>query len=186
MNIGIIAEERNDIEVLYELTSKLIPVNDFSFKKFVAHGCGKLRRKCKSWAENLFRRGCKHIVVLHDLDASLEHELREELTTYVNSVGFDAFIILIPVHEIEAWLLVDSKALRKVFSMKKHPKTPMNHESILIPKKKLEEIVWKNTKKYYVNTIHNQKIAKELVLGRINRRCHSFRPYSNFINTIYK
>ena len=101
MDIGIIAEEYNDIEVIYELTSKLIPPDKFSFKKFVAHGCGKLRRKCKPWAENLLRRGCKYIVVLHDLDTSAERELRDELTTYVNNVGFEAFIILIPIHEIE-------------------------------------------------------------------------------------
>ena len=44
--IGVIAEEVNDVEVLYEMTCKIVSENSFSFKLFVGHGCGKLRRKC--------------------------------------------------------------------------------------------------------------------------------------------
>ncbi len=68
MRIGIIAEEASDVEVLYELTCKLMNENMFSFKKFIGHGCGKLHRKCTAWAENLLLRGCSHLVVIHDLD----------------------------------------------------------------------------------------------------------------------
>jgi hypothetical protein len=53
IKIGVIAEESNDVEVLYEYTGKLIPANTFSFAQFVGHGCGKLRRKCRAWAGEL-------------------------------------------------------------------------------------------------------------------------------------
>ncbi len=53
--IGVIAEEQNDIDVLYQYTCKIIPENSFSFLRFVGHGCGKLRKKCRAWAENLLK-----------------------------------------------------------------------------------------------------------------------------------
>ena len=38
--LGVIAEEYNDIDVLYEYTAKLIAENSFRFLPFVGHGCG--------------------------------------------------------------------------------------------------------------------------------------------------
>ncbi|MBU4334536.1 MAG: hypothetical protein KKD07_08860, partial [Candidatus Omnitrophica bacterium] len=64
MDIGIIVEDKCDIEVMNELTGKLVKSNLFSFKKnFKAHGCGKLKIKCASWAKILFERGCEHLIV---------------------------------------------------------------------------------------------------------------------------
>ena len=83
LKIGVIAEEKNDVEVLYELTCKIINEREFSFKQFVGHGCGKLRRKCGAWAVNLLRRGCTHLVVVHDLDKRNESELRAELDSAI-------------------------------------------------------------------------------------------------------
>lgn len=47
MRIGVIAEEASDIDVLYELTCKLTKENMFSFKRFIGHGCGKLRKNAQ-------------------------------------------------------------------------------------------------------------------------------------------
>lgn len=187
MDIGIIAEEDNDLEVLYELTCKLINRRAFSFKRnFIAHGCGTLRNKCMVWAKNLLRRGCSYLVVMHDLDTFSEVSLCNELTSYVNKAGFQAYIIMIPVHEIEAWLLVDASALKRVFSMSKLPKIPHLPEDILEPKEKLENIIWKYSKKRYVNTIHNKHIAKELNINLLNRKCNSFGRYPRFIAEIFE
>jgi len=67
IRIGIIAEEQNDVEVMYALTCKLTAENNFSFRKFVGYGCGKLRKKCRAWAENLVAGGCTHLVVLSEV-----------------------------------------------------------------------------------------------------------------------
>jgi hypothetical protein len=182
MKIGVIAEERNDVEVLYALTCKLINEHSFSFKHFIAHGCGQLRRKCMAWAENLLSRGCTHLVVLHDLDCNNENGLRAELNRYVRYAGFKGYVILIPVHEIEAWLLVDAKALQMVFSMKKTPKLPARPENIPCPKEKLRDIIWRETGKLYLNTIHNKRIAASSRISKLNT-CRSFRPYPNFIDS---
>jgi len=180
MQIGVIAEENNDVEVLHQLTNKLAPGTTFSFKKFVGHGCGKVRRKCAAWARNLVERGCSHLVLLHDLDQNDQKHLYAELNSSMQRVGFHPYVILIPVHEIEAWLLYDAKAIQCVFNMKKPPRLPNDPESVLRPKERLRDIVWKESRKRYVNTIHNGRIAAACRISRL-RACHSFQPYPQFI-----
>lgn len=180
MNIGVIAEEVNDVEVLYEFTCKLVEENKFSFKKFVGHGCGKLRKKCTAWAKDLMRRGCSHLVVIHDLDEFNESSLRTELTNSVHHINFDKYVILIPIKEIEAWLLTDATALKTVFNMSKLPNLPKSPELLQDPKQSLFEIVYKDVKKRYVNTIHNKNIAAEIRLSNM-KNCRSFQPYTAFM-----
>ncbi len=182
MRIGIIAEEASDVEVLYELTCKLMNENMFSFKKFIGHGCGKLHRKCTAWAENLLLRGCSHLVVIHDLDNNDEAKLHAKLTDLVRNVGFDLYLILIPIREIEAWLLTDARALKSVFGMSKLPKVPRQPETTINPKEKLRDIVWRTTKKRYMNTIHNRKIASASRISRL-KTCRSFQCYPLFLTT---
>lgn len=90
MLIGIIAEERNDIDVLNKITGKLVEARRFAFKQFIGHGCGRVRKKCSSWARNLLKRGCNHLVIVHDLDVNIENELRTELTALIQDVPFRA------------------------------------------------------------------------------------------------
>ena len=180
ISIGCIAEDVSDVSVMYELTAKIIPSNSYSFKKFVGGGCGKLRLKCTAWAQNLLDRGCSHLVVLHDLDTNDETKLRNELEGKINDIRFEAKIVLIPVQEIEAWLLSDAEAIRQVFNMKKTPKVPANPESVSNPKEKLRDVVWAGAEKKYINTIHNEKIASALELSKINT-LKSFRPYPIFL-----
>lgn len=179
--MGVIAEEKNDVEVIYQLTCKLVQKRSFKFHQFIGHGCGKVRKKCRAWAKNLIARGCTHIVVLHDLDEFNENELREELEVSIRDLRYTASIILIPVYEIEAWLLFDPDAIRKAFSMTKTPKVPRRPEIIKDPKEKLKEIVWHNSRKYYVNTIHNQRIAALMDISKLSN-CNSFRLYPQFIS----
>ena len=183
VQIGVIAEEENDVEVLYEITCKLISENTFSFKKFIGHGCGKLRRKCSPWAENLIRRGCNHLVVIHDRDNNDETTIRRCLDNSVKDKGFIGYIILIPIQEIEAWLLSDPSALKQAFKMKKNPKVPALPESVNNPKEHLKKLIWNTCQKRYINTIHNKRIAAEIRLNKLNV-CMSFHPYPNFINTL--
>lgn len=185
IHIGVIAEEHNDIDVLYHFTSKLIPENSFSFSKFVGHGCGKLRRKCRAWAQNLIRRGCSHLVVMHDLDDNEESVLRQQLEQSVHDIAFTGSLIVIPVQEVEAWLLCDATALRNVFSMKKQPKLPARPERIRSPKEHLRALVWKASKKHYVNTIHNRRIASSMLIESLEV-CKSFAPYPRFLQDMRK
>ena len=181
VKIGVIAEEQNDIDVLYELTCKLTLESNFSFSKFIGHGCGKLRKKCRAWSQVLIRIGCSHLVVIHDLDNNDEDCLRQELEDSVHGITFTGHIILIPVYEIEAWLLSDPLALKQTFSMNKLPNISKHPETIRNPKEYLRDIVWKYCKKYYLNTIHNKRIAAAIRIDSLSA-CRSFSPYPEFLN----
>lgn len=183
MKIGVIAEEHNDVEVLEELTGKIINKNNFSFKRFVGHGCGKFRRKCSLWAQNLLDRGCSHLVILHDLDNNNENQLRKILQEQVSSIRFEGCIVLIPVHEIEAWLLADTEAICTIFNIRKKIKLKTKPELIMRPKEELRDIVWRYGQKRYLHTIHNRKIAQHISIDRLNA-CKSFIAYPPFVKKL--
>lgn len=182
--IGVIAEERNDVDVLYQLTCKLIRENSFAFKTFIGHGCGKIRRNCRLWAETLIERGCKYVVVLHDLDRHTEADLRRQLERDLKGINAKISIVLIPAEEIEAWLLSDPDAIKVTFRMRKVPKISTQPETIRSPKEFLGSIVEKHSKTTYLNTIHNKSIATNVRLAAVNSRCPSFLPFPAFIKRV--
>lgn len=180
MILGIIAEDLSDVAVMRKLTAKVLPESAFSVKHFVGNGCGKLKRKCAAWADALRRRGCSHIVVVHDLDEADEAELRLLLERTISGVQVGGTIVVIPIREIEAWLLTDARAIQRVFTMQREPKVPKNPESVQDPKATLEQLVWRASRKRYVNSIHNERIAAEARLQAL-AQCRSFRPYPDFL-----
>jgi len=173
------------VDVLHELTTKLVGSRLFAFKRFIGHGCGKLRRKCSSWAANLVARGCTHIVVLHDRDTWEIADLKRLLETEVRKGTRRASVVLIPVEEIEAWLLTDADAIRIVFRMKSTPRIRAATEKINDPKEFLERLVARNSKSHYLNTVHNQKIAAAMKVKNLSR-CPSFGPYPKFVASALK
>lgn len=82
--IGVIAEDVSDVKVVYHILEKYLGAGGVSVKKFVGNGCGKLRQKCDSWADNLIQRGCEHILIFHDLDRNKEPELRRKLAAKIS------------------------------------------------------------------------------------------------------
>src|SRR5713101_8692508 len=140
MILGIIAESPSDIAVMKVLTTKIIGIRRFGFKHFASYGSPKLRRKCKAWAADLVQRGCSCLVVVHDLDGGDEARLRAELEDRVRGIGCRAAIIVIPVQEIEAWLIADADAIRVVFRLRKQPSLPADPERIAKPKEFLRDL----------------------------------------------
>lgn len=183
MKMGIIAEDDSDVAVVRELTLLLLRPRRIGFKHFTGNGCGKLRRKCRAWTENLVRRGCPWIAVVHDLDVNNERELREELSRAVAAIRVKASVVLIPKREIEAWLLYDAAAIAAAFNERRRPRLPGNPESLPDPKRFLEQLVWKHYGKYYLNTIHNELIAKRIDVSQL-RRSGSFTPHPPFVNQV--
>lgn len=183
-NIGIIAEDDSDVDVIVEILSKYIARNKFGVKKFTGIGCGKLRNKCDSWAASLFKSGCNHVFIFHDLDRNNEKTLRKLLERKVPPGDYPNSLIVIPVEELEAWLLSDSDAIQKTFSLSKAPKKIHECENVESPKEHLGEVVWHLGKKRYVNTIHNKKISQFTALAHL-RRCPSFELFDKYVSEIF-
>lgn len=179
-SIGVIAEDKSDISVINEIFLKYMEHSDFKVHKFVGGGCGKLRQKCSSWTDMLFKQGCEHVIVIHDLDRNIEIELKEMLDKKVPKKKYPNSLIVIPIEELEAWLLTDATALQKAFNMRKKPKPRKAVERIDSPKEYLEKLVWLTDRKRYLNTVHNQKIASHTTLTNL-KRCKSFIPLDAYI-----
>jgi len=178
--IGVIAEDSSDVQVVNAILEKYLPSNQFSIKKFVGNGCGKLRNKCGSWAKMLAKSGCEHIIIFHDRDRSEEKEIRDILESKVRKDEFPSSIIVIPIEELEAWLLSDANAIKIVFNLRTRPKKITNCEAIESPKEFLRNLVWQIGKKRYLNTTHNKKIAEQSDITNF-QRCKSYKPFDKYV-----
>lgn len=178
--IGVIAEDLSDVQVVEALLTKYSDRNRFFIKKFVGNGCGKLKNKCRAWAATLLASGCHHVFLLHDLDRKKEAELRAILEDKLPCSAFPTSVIVIPVEELEAWLLSDEAAIKAVFSLKTAPKRYPNTEKVKSPKEELGRIVWSLGRKRYLNTVHNRRIAEKVTLDNL-RRCRSFMILDDYI-----
>jgi hypothetical protein len=178
--IGVIAEDNSDVEVIEEIIAKKKSRHLFKLKKFVGHSCGKVRTKCHEWACILSIQKCSILILLHDLDENAVSDLRREIEEKLRPSPIATHIIVIPVREIEAWLLADHEAINKTFglSLKKIP----NPESIRRPKEHLRDLVYLRSQKrrVYLNTAHNGKIAAKATLKQLSR-CSSFVPLNDFL-----
>lgn len=180
--VGVIAEDNSDVEVLKELIKKILPNVKFSMKHFVGHGCGKIIGKCYQWAGVLKTKGCSTLIVLHDLDQRDLGVLNSELNQALANCAIPKNTIVIPIREIEAWLISDSLAIQKAMNIHESIPPFPNPEEIMDPKKKISEVVYLRSgrTKRYINSVHNRKIAAELDLANL-RRCSSFLPLEEFV-----
>jgi len=178
--VGVIAEDQSDVEVINEIIAK-IATNSYGVKRFVGHGCGKLRAKARMWAENLYQRGCRLLIVVHDLDTSSLNALREQILAAVTPCPIPIYLVVIPIRELEAWLLADHQAIRAAFKIKASVPMIRNPEALIRPKEHLRNLVEQRLGKgSYVNTIHNKRIAEKSSVINL-RRCTSFRPLECFL-----
>ena len=178
--IGVIAEDKSDVNVVTEILVKYMTRNSFSVKQFVGNGCGKVKQKCDSWARLLFKSGCEHVFLFHDLDRNNLTRLRKSLEKKLPAIEFPNALIVIPVEELEAWLLSDTEAIRLAFALTKTPKRITDCETIASPKEHLAKMVWLPERKRYLNTVHNKKISEQVSLKNL-KRCPSFTRLDKYL-----
>jgi hypothetical protein len=179
--IGIIAEDKSDIEVIDILIGKITKA-PYRIRSFKGEGHGKIAGKCHSWGQILKAEGCKYLLLVHDLDSAKTHELRTKLEGALSVSPIQLYLIVIPVREIEAWLLADHEAITKAMKLREKLNLVANPEAIQNPKEQLGRLIRTKSrhKQHYVNTVDNKKIAAECVPTKL-RRCPSFVPFEQFI-----
>ena len=129
--------------------------------------------------------GYTKFIVCHDADGpdpAISHE--KVMKRIVEPSGLAASTcVLIPVQELEAWLLADVKAVTRIFTSWK-PKAVAKPESIPSPKEHLERLSEdQNRRRRYSHAIHNEQLAERVDLNRVERLCRSFRPLVAFVTT---
>jgi hypothetical protein len=183
-SVGIIAEDSSDVNSAKILIKRISGNDRIGVKHFVGKGCGKIKRKCNSWAMLLKNRGCTVLIIIHDLDNSNLIDLRRKITVALDPCPFKTHYICIPVQELEAWLLSDPEAIRRGANLRRLPKIKGKPELINSPKEYLGEVIFRtsNKEKIYLNTKHNEMIVSELSFDKVNALCPSFSRFYNFIN----
>lgn len=182
--IGLIVEDNSDFDAFRIIIQRIIKKDNLKFRKAISCGCGKLRRKAASYAENLCQKGCNMIILVHDLDRNNHDELYKDLINKMSNCPTRNNMVCIPIEEVEAWFLSDPNAIKKTFNLPKTPSISGLPETIQSPKEKIESIVKVNTNntKLYLNTKHNSILAQNVSLELIESKCGSFKSLCDFIN----
>ena len=181
IRLGLIVESPSDQQVVAELLRKL-GAKPFSTKSFIAHGCGKLMAKCTAWAEDLSRRGCSALLVVQDRDDKDLATLQAELNQRIAAPRYKLRAVVVPVRELEAWLIADPRAVEASFELNHPiPNTPQP-ERDPDPKKRLFDLIYAASDKRvrYVNAVHNHRIATRLDVTRVANSCPSLHPLRDF------
>jgi hypothetical protein len=181
--IGIIAEDDSDVDSIKVLMKRIAQTEALSVKKFVGRGCGKIRRKSKSWAEMLKSKGCSSLILIHDLDRNNLGKLKRQIEQSITPCPIEKYLICIPVEEMEAWWLSDPQAIQKALKLATLPKVSDHPERINSPKEFIGGLVKKcsENKKIYLNTKHNEMIAAALDIEKA-MRCESFISFYDFVS----
>ena len=183
--VGVIAEDYSDADSVGVLIHRLTNYDRIGIKRFVGKGCGKIKKKCYKWSEQLRQRGCSLLVLIHDLDENNLADLRTTLNDALNPCPITIHLICIPVQEFEAWLLSDPNAIKTAMHLNKAPKIKGQPETISSPKEHLGELIYIASKgeKVYINTKHNSKITETLSIDLVRSKCPSFIPFYDFVQS---
>lgn len=180
---AILGEDSSDTESLKHIIRTLSNNNSLQVKTKGFDGCGDLLNRGHRIMRLFSQQGCKKFVICYDADGpdpSIRH--REATTRIVSASKVNApHVILIPVQELEAWILADNAAMSAVVRSWEE-KEVQSPESIPSPKEYLQKMSrGENKKPRYDPANHNPTIVKKLDLDKVARKCPSFRPLVAFI-----
>ena len=184
-SIGLIVEDNSDFNCLVTIIKRIVKKDNIKFKKVIGNGCGKIKKKALAWSENLHHRGCNVLILIQDLDRNDLKKLKKELEDVLSTSPISTRLICIPVEELEAWLLSDQKGLKETFNLKRLPKLSGKPETIKSPKEKLRDLIYScSDKNVLYITKHNERIAQDISIEEIDKKCPSFSELNTFVNEL--
>ena len=181
---GVLGEDKSDFETLKILVQRLVGKKKVCFQGKGYTGCGELLKKGGKDLKLLSDMGCTRFIIAHDADQRDVNEVRLKLIDkIVRPSGVKKSIcLLVPVQEIEAWLLADIEAVTNIFTGW-NPKPEASPESKPRPKEYLEKLSRDASgSPRYRHPTHNPHLAKHIDLTTVSNRCKSFRPLEEFVN----
>ncbi len=182
---AILTEDRSDAESLTVLVRRIRnePKSSILSKGF--SGCGELCRKAWSHIRTFADRGATRFIVCHDADGTDPQEIRNKVEGAIKDRGpvDHEYCIVVPVQELEAWIIADENAIRKTiptFVLK----AVSRPESINSPKEWLvKESRRGRSRPLYVPTIHNSKVLQHTDLLKLGKKCPAFIPLKTFVES---
>jgi hypothetical protein len=171
--IGVIAEDKSDIDCLKALICRICPENKPVVKGRGVGGGGNMfnPRTMHLWIQALAEDNCRYLIVVHDLDRDKntgalndENALRARLGQAINGCAIASRCVVVPIEEIEAWLLSDRIDKPQEVHDPKLEFTKRNRN-------------WRSS--------NNAKLAQTIDIALIVQKCPSFRPLHTFVQGIY-
>ena len=182
MHFGIVGEHKSDVDTLAVIVRRLLGNDGIKVNRKGLNGGGELFRKGVAEIESMKGLGCDRFIACHDSDGqdskAIHEKLRRELLRPTKTE--DCGCSLVPVEELEAWILADLKAVTKIFTSWR-PNEIRNPEGVPSPKEHLEKLSRIKARPRYDHVTHNERIAKYLDLDLVATKCPSFRTLVAFV-----
>jgi hypothetical protein len=180
---GILGDDESDVETLKVLVRRLARNEALPVKTKGYGGCAKMLHKGAKQLALFKSLECTRFIVCYDADGpdpKPKHDLVR--ARIVAPSGIDKGVcIVIPVQEIEAWLLADIECATKIFTSWK-PTPITNPEQIPSPKEYLEKLSRDSRQRpRYSHAAHNEKMAKYIDLRKVSNKCSAFRVLAEFV-----
>src|SRR5487761_1360337 len=181
---GILGEDDSDVKTLKTIVKRIAgKSSSVSGKGY--DGCAEMLRKGARDILAMWRaRKARKFIVCHDADHTEPNEVRANVwQRSVEPSQLDhVCCIVIPVQEIEAWILADLDAVRQVIRKFPAKKPIPSPESVDDPKDRLERMSEdERGKRLYEHTRHNEKVAAHLDLALVRNKCPSYAPFEDFV-----
>ena len=182
---GILGEHKSDAATLKVLVRRLLNNSSLKIKAKGFDGASEMLKKGAKELRLLKNLGCKRFIICHDADGPNPSDSKEKVQELIlkPSKIDENCCVVVPVQEIESWILADIKAVTNIFSGWR-PQEIANPESRNSPKEHLRSLSRQDNKgkPRYDNTTHNEKLAKYLDLAIVREKCPSFKPLVDFVS----
>jgi hypothetical protein len=180
---AVLAEDSTDADCLEELVKRITGRRDRRVLKKGFSGCGELKRKSPAHIKLFLDRGATRFILCQDSDGSDPDRIRSELRKVVKKVNSSKldYEIVVPVQELEAWVIADEQAIAKVIpslSIKsvRHPETQSSPKEWLVG-----ESARGRSRPLYSPVTHNVHVVRVSNLETLQQKCPSFVRFSEFV-----
>jgi hypothetical protein len=181
---AVLGEDDSDANSLVVLVRRISGLPNQTILKKGFRGCGHLRQNACRVIREFHLRGATRFIICHDADNENPEHLKKSVRSTLLKSGCREFVceIVVPVQELEAWIIADNTAIKKLLNSLSIPNVT-SPEHINDPKGWLRRRSRISSKANYtyVPTIHNERIALHIDLDTLERKCPSFRPLKDFV-----
>ena len=178
---GVLGEDTSDVKMLQVFIRRLAGDRSIKMRCKGFSGCANLLKDGTNVLRAMLDLGCSRFVVCYDADGPDPADHKEKvMSRIVRPAGVtDNCCVLVPVQEIEAWILADIESITRIFSSWR-PVAISNPEAIERPKEHLKTL----SRAFgirYDHVVYNERVAAHLNLQTVCGKCPSFRPLLEFV-----
>jgi hypothetical protein len=181
---GVIGEDKSDVATLKVLIKRLAKNESLSVKTKGYSGCAEMLRKGAKQFHAWAGISVTKFIVCYDADKDPPNQRFKVAFDQIldEATASGEYCIVIPVQELEAWILADIAAVKNVFTSWSPQTQIVTPENIVDPKEHLEKLSrMQNNRPRYIHAVHNEVLARHLDLKVVAQKCISFTPLRDFV-----